>query len=97
MRQQAEQETKIQQRILNPTVTVSFDTSDKNQPTIKAPTSYQYVNEMAYDNLALLMAGTSSGENHALSRRIQNALIYRTLFEQFILELRIGDDAFLDQ
>jgi hypothetical protein len=43
------------------------------------------------------MAGTSSGENHSLSRRIQNALIYRTLFEQFILELRIGDDAFLDQ
>jgi hypothetical protein len=30
MRQQAEQETKIQQRILNPTVTVSFDTSDAN-------------------------------------------------------------------
>jgi hypothetical protein len=29
--------------------------------------------------------------------RIQNALIDRTLFEQFFLELRIGDDAFLDK
>ena len=27
----------------------------------------------------------------------QNALIYGTLLEQFLLELRIGDDAFLDQ